>query len=64
MIDTQQPLDKKELAKFLKVSSRFIELEMARGRLRAIKFSNRCVRFTPSDVQRWLDNATINKEAA
>jgi hypothetical protein len=44
MIQTEKPLTKKELAKFVNVSNRFIELEVARGRLRAVKFSDHKLR--------------------
>jgi hypothetical protein len=47
-------LTKRELSLFLGISERFIELEVNRGRLQAVKLSNRLLRFRPIDVERWM----------
>ncbi len=52
-----KPLTKRELAGFLGISERFIELEVNRGRLRAVRLSNRLLRFRPIDVERWLESS-------
>jgi hypothetical protein len=39
------------------VSRRFLELEIQRGRLRAIKMSNRICRVRLSDWERYLDSS-------
>jgi excisionase family DNA binding protein len=48
---------KQELASFFGISERFIELEVNRGRLRAVRFSNRLLRFRPIDVHRWMESS-------
>jgi excisionase family DNA binding protein len=53
----RRPLTKQELASFLCISERFIELEVNRGRLRAVRFSNRLLRFRPIDVHRWMESS-------
>ena len=52
-----KPFTKRELSKFLGISERFIELEVNRGRLRAVKLSNRLLRFRPIDVNRWMESS-------
>jgi excisionase family DNA binding protein len=52
-----RPLTKRELAGFLGVSERFLELEINRGRLRAVRLSNRLLRFRPIDVERWMESS-------
>jgi excisionase family DNA binding protein len=52
-----KPFTKRELSKFLGISERFIELEVNRGRLRAVKLSTRLLRFRPSDVERWMESS-------
>jgi len=52
-----KPLTKQELAGFLGVSERFLELEINRGRLRAVRLSNRLLRFRPIDVERWMESS-------
>ena len=51
-----RPMSKTELAAFLDVSERFLEKEVSQGRLRAIKLSNRALRFMPKDVESWLNS--------
>ena len=56
----QRPLSKTELAIFLDLSERFLELEVQAGRLRAVKLGARALRFLPKDIQNWMDrNATL-----
>jgi excisionase family DNA binding protein len=57
-----KPLTKRELSSFLGISERFIELEVNRGRLRAVKLSNRLLRFRPIDVERWMESSLINPD--
>jgi excisionase family DNA binding protein len=52
-----QPLTKRELARFLGISERFVELEVSRGRLQAVKLSDRLLRFRPIDVERWMKSS-------
>jgi hypothetical protein len=55
-----RPLSKTELAIFLDLSERFLELEVQAGRLRAVKLGARALRFLPKDIQNWMDrNATL-----
>src|ERR1700730_14161318 len=51
-----KPFTKRELSRFLGISERFIELEVNRGRLRAVKLSTRLLRFRPSDVESWMES--------
>jgi excisionase family DNA binding protein len=51
-----KPFTKRELSKFLGISERFIELEVNRGRLRAVRLSNRLLRFRLIDVDRWMES--------
>jgi len=57
-----KPFTKRELSSFLGISERFIELEVNRGRLRAVKLSNRLLRFRPIDVERWMESSLTNPE--
>lgn len=52
-----KPLTKRELAGFLGVSERFLEMEINRGRLRAVRLSNRLLRFRQIDVERWMESS-------
>jgi excisionase family DNA binding protein len=54
-MSSKRPLSKLHLAAWLDVSERYLEKEVERGRLRAIKTSDRFVRFRPSDVEAWLE---------
>jgi excisionase family DNA binding protein len=49
-----KPQSPDELAQWFGCSRRFIEGEVAAGRLRARKISPRLVRFMPSDIAAWL----------
>ncbi len=55
-------MSKTELGAFLDVSERFLETEVKEGRLRAIKLSNRALRFLPRDVQSWLDSKQTSQQ--
>jgi excisionase family DNA binding protein len=57
-----KPLTKRELSHFLGISERFIELEVNRGRLRAVKLSNRLLRFRPVDVERWMESSLTSSD--
>lgn len=60
----ERPLSKTELATWLDVSERFLEIEIAEGRLRAVRLGRK-VRFKPKDIERWMDrNATMSEEAS
>jgi excisionase family DNA binding protein len=50
-------LTKRELSRFLGISERFIELEVSRGRLQAVKLSDRLLRFRPIDVEQWMKSS-------
>jgi len=61
-IHAGKPFTKRELSNFLGISERFIELEVNRGRLRAVKLSNRLLRFRPIDVERWMESSLTNPD--
>ena len=48
-------LTKREVAKIMQVSPRFLERMVKDGRLRAIKISSRMVRFRASDIDAFLE---------
>jgi hypothetical protein len=50
------PMSKTQLATCLDTSERFLEKEVREGRLRAIKLSNRALRFMPRDIESWLNS--------
>jgi excisionase family DNA binding protein len=52
-----KPFTKRELSTFLGISERFIELEVNRGRLCAVRLSNRLLRFRRIDVDRWMESS-------
>ena len=52
-----KPLTKRELAGFLGVSERFLELEINRGRLRTVRLSHRLLGFRQIDVERWMESS-------
>jgi excisionase family DNA binding protein len=51
----QKPFTKKQLALWLGCSERFIEKEVAAGRLRRIILGTHRVRFLPQHVNEWLE---------
>jgi excisionase family DNA binding protein len=53
----EKPQSPQELASFLHMSRRFIENEVAGGRLKARRLSRRAVRFFRSDIVEWLEKA-------
>jgi hypothetical protein len=55
----QRPCTKKELAQEVRATERFIEHEVTRGNLRAVRLGLRSVSFLPSDVVRWLNARPI-----
>jgi predicted DNA-binding transcriptional regulator AlpA len=57
-----KPFTKRELSHFLGISERFIELEVNRGRLRAVKLSNRLLRFRPIDIERWMESSLTSPD--
>lgn len=59
-----RPLTIAELGEWLGVSRRYIEGQVARGKLRVRKISSRLVRVMPSDVAQWLDNAATSEVEA
>jgi excisionase family DNA binding protein len=59
-----RPLSTEGLSDWLDCTSRFLEKEVASGRLRAVKLGRRSVRFLPSDVARWLNARASFDEAA
>jgi hypothetical protein len=54
-----KPLSKKELGQWLHCSPKFLEGEVNAGRLRALKLSNRMIRFNWSDIQAWLQSKSV-----
>jgi hypothetical protein len=55
----QRPCTKEELAKEVRTTTRFLEHEVSRGNLRAVRLGVRSVRFLPSDVVAWLNARPI-----
>jgi len=56
-----RPLTIAELCEWLGVSRRYVEGQVAKGRLRVRKISSRLVRVMPSDVVRWLDQSATEE---
>jgi excisionase family DNA binding protein len=50
-----RPFTKDQLAEWMSVTPRFVEMEVKRGALRAIILGRRTVRFLPKDVNTWLN---------
>jgi excisionase family DNA binding protein len=55
-----RPYSKTELAEFLNCSERFLEREVAAGRLRKIILGGSKVRFLPRDINVWLERGGSN----
>jgi excisionase family DNA binding protein len=55
----KRPCTKEELAEQVRCTKRFLEHEVNRGHLRAVRLGLRSVRFLPSDVVRWLNARPI-----
>jgi excisionase family DNA binding protein len=59
-----QLLTKKQTAEQAQTSIRYLEREIARGRLKALKLSRKLVRIRQSDLDAFLENcATIGGDA-
>jgi excisionase family DNA binding protein len=58
-----RPLTIAELCEWLGVSRRYVEGQVATGKLRVRKISSRLVRVMPSDAARWLDRAATEVDA-
>jgi hypothetical protein len=58
------PWTKKELSDWCNCTKRFLELEVAAGRLRAVKLGTRAVRFLPRDIERWINSQATTPVAA
>jgi excisionase family DNA binding protein len=52
----EKPRSIPELAAYLDTTTRYISGQIAKGNLRAIKFSNNLVRLNPSDILEWMDS--------
>ena len=52
-----RPMSLAELASWLDVSRRFLELQIEKGHLRVRRISPRCIRILPGDVAAWLEKA-------
>jgi excisionase family DNA binding protein len=46
-----------EVAESISTTRRFVELEIARGRLAAARLSPRCIRVRSQDLDRYIDRA-------
>ena len=60
----RKPMSLEELADWLGVSRRFVEVQVEKGRLRVRRISPRLVRILPGDVAKWLDNAAPSEVEA
>jgi hypothetical protein len=49
-----RPLSKTELREYLGCSPKFLESEIAKGRLRQLKLSKNMSRFSWADIEAWL----------
>jgi hypothetical protein len=56
-----RPATKAEVAENVPCTPRFVELEVNRGNLRAVRVGERGIRFLPSDVVKWLNSRPISK---
>jgi hypothetical protein len=54
-----RPLSKSELQQFLGCSPKFLESEIAKGRLRQLKMSKNMSRFSWADVEAWLASKRV-----
>jgi hypothetical protein len=50
-----RPLSLADLAAWLGVSRRFLEVQIEKGQLRIRRISPRCIRILPGDVAQWLE---------
>jgi hypothetical protein len=59
-----RPMSLAELAIWMAVSRRFLEVQIEKGHLRVRRISSRCIRVLPGDVAEWLNKtATAEVEA-
>lgn len=50
-----------DVAHALNVSPRFVRYQTSAGKLRATRFSERCVRYTAAEVERYVASATAEE---
>ena len=58
-IEQNKALRLGEVAKGLSCSRRFLEKQIAAGRLRVVRLSSRCVRVRPVDLANYLERNAI-----
>jgi len=56
-----RPLSLADLAAWLGVSRRFLEVQIEKGQLRVRRISPRCIRILPGDVARWLEQTATTE---
>ena len=61
---SQQLYDLDQSADFLGVSRRFVEMEIARGRLKKIMLSSRIARISRDELKRYAASLTIDPVSA
>jgi excisionase family DNA binding protein len=61
---SQELLDLDQAANVLGVSRRFVEMEIARGRLKKIMLSSRIVRISRDELKRYAASLTIDAVSA
>ena len=61
---SQELLDLDQAADFLGVSRRFVEMEIARGRLKKIMLSSRIARISRDELKRYAASLTIDPVSA
>jgi hypothetical protein len=59
IVGSDRPLSRDELCRWLHCSPKFVEAEVAKGRLRPHKLSHRMVRFTWDEIDRWLASKAV-----
>jgi len=47
------------VANRLGVSRRFIEQQIAKGNLQCVRFSPRCIRITPAQLEDWIERRSV-----
>jgi excisionase family DNA binding protein len=60
----KRPATKREVAETVRCTERFLEREVNRGSLRAVRLGLRSVRFLPSDIIAWLNARGTIEELA
>jgi len=56
-----RPLSLADLAAWLGVSRRFLEVQIEKGQLRIRRISPRCIRILPGDVAQWLEQTATTE---